>query len=66
MTSSDWQPIATAPAKRDVLVGWFGHVQWSGMAVAWKKANGRWHSIPDQAGPLKVVPTHWMPLPGGP
>lgn len=55
---AQWQPIATAPAERAVLIAEPG----CGMAICKRWPDGRWHD--DNGGTMH--PTHWMELPAWP
>ena len=69
-----WQPIETAPKDADVWVYglahvWVGSCQffWQGQA-GWDADDASWWTTAhdDKGEPLKVIPTHWMPLPAAP
>ena len=69
-----WQPIATAPRDADVWVYGLATVWtnscpflWQGQA-GWDEDDASWWTTAhdDKGEPLKVIPTHWMPLPPPP
>lgn len=57
-----WQPIATAPKNKRVLVRWTWEQSGGSPSydVVWQMPDGSWT---DDCGASLVVPTHWMPLP---
>ena len=58
--SEGWQPIATAPTMRNVLVYW---EQFETCNVLLKADDGVFF---DEDGANYTTPTHWMPLPAPP
>lgn len=69
-----WLPIATAPRDADIWVYGLATVWtssrpflWQGQA-GWYDDDASWWTIAhdDKGEPLKVIPTHWMPLPAPP
>lgn len=74
---ADWQPIATAPKQRIVLLFAVTDRAPDGTVLNWKMATGDWHHAYDSdrvewtwdGRELKAYdhqPTHWMPLPEPP
>jgi hypothetical protein len=57
---SDWQTIATAPKRSDVLVCWR---RFKGMCVLRQTEDGTWR---DEDDGTYTPPDFWMPLPDPP
>ena len=69
-----WLPIAAAPRDADIWVYGLATVWtsscpflWQGQA-GWDDDDSSWWTTAhdDKGEPLKVIPTHWMPLPSPP
>ncbi len=69
-----WRPIASAPRDADVWVYGLAIIWanscpflWQGQA-GWDEDGAIWLTTAhdDKGSPLKVIPTHWMPLPAPP
>lgn len=67
---SEWQPIETAPEKKDILVaapdkdsGWVAWVDWYNGGGHQNESS--WSTFPRLVW-LPMLPTHWMPLPPPP
>ena len=63
VSSPDWQPIETAPQKRDVLLRRYGLPP---IVAGWferHNANGDWFTFEDPHTPVRGELTHWMPIP---
>ena len=69
-----WRPIATAPRDSDIWVYglatvWVGSTpfMWQGQA-GWDEEDASWMTTAhdDKGQALRVIPTHWMPLPAAP
>ena len=74
LADDGWQPIETAPRDADILVYGLAQVWtdscpvfWQGQA-GWDEEYASWLTTAhdDKGEPLKVIPTHWMPLPAAP
>lgn len=62
-----WQPIDTAPTLQDVLV--FNYASEDAIVAVFDGENWHtgWEPLLRDAGKLmKLIPTHWMPLPKPP
>ena len=68
----DWQPIKTAPSDRKLIVygtTWISDLPRTMIARFWPALGdgepADWYEEADDFD-SKVIPTHWMPLPGAP
>lgn len=72
---AQWKPIETAPKDGSLLLV-TGCNGWSDVLAAWWVAdspeddgNGgkaHWRGVLNCVGPMRIDPTHWMPLPAPP
>jgi hypothetical protein len=78
-TAQQWQPIATAPKMKVILLFAVTDVDDDGRVRNWKMATGSWHTGWEddqtqtawfwdgyQVPKYATKPTHWMPLPDAP
>jgi hypothetical protein len=61
-----WQPIATAPVGRPVLVWYAQFSDEGGANVLAQRADGSWTDGDEDTDTTWARPTHWMPLPDPP
>ena len=63
MTETSWQLVQTAPKDGRKLLMWAPGFGLDWLVLYWM--DGYWREPANSMG-LKVVPTHWMPLPAPP